>query len=141
MLKISLHHLFPYLYVDYKYIQLRKDPNYTTDRRITSAIKGWLSQWQEPCIPYALPCNSLEIRRSQGMYRNDTYICELMDQTIQDRRNFWTGNSPGLWLQADYGLFGQESCPQNHRAGQAKREESQRCFPTFEYCRNSVVDT
>lgn len=128
MLKLSLYHFFRTFMRIIKTYSYRKDQNYTPDRGRTSAIRGWLSQWQEPFIPYALPCNTPEIKRikvkrSRGTYRNDPYICEFMDQTVRDRRNFRSGYPSGSRSQADHGLFGRGSCPQSHRAGQAKREE------------------
>lgn len=108
----------------------RKNQSYRTDRPATSAIGGWLSQWQEPRIPYALPRNTLEItgveiNRSRIADGDDTHIRQCMGETLRSRRNNRVGNATRAWAQTNNGLFGRRCCTQGHRAGQAKHEESQ----------------
>ena len=108
----------------------RKNQSYTTDRQRTSAIGGWLSQWQEPRIPYALPCNTVEItrvdiKRGRIADRDDTHIGQCMGETLRNRRNNRVGNTTGTWAQADNGLLGRRCRAQGNRAGQAERKESQ----------------
>ena len=131
MLKISLYQNFCVpLCKNIRRYNYRKNQSYTTDRHTTSAIGGWLSQWQEPCIPYALPCHSLEITRIDfkgGWFadRNDTHIGQCVDKAFRNRRNRRIGNTLRPWAQANNGLFGRGSSSQGNRAGQAERQESQ----------------
>lgn len=131
MLKISLYRIFcidlrklinPYSY--------RKDQSYRIDGRATSAIGERFPYRQQPCVPYALPRNSVEItgaeiRRYRYTNGNDTYIRECLDKTLQGRRNYKFGNTSGTWAQAYDGPLRRRSGSQGHRTGQAEREESQ----------------
>ena len=131
MLRISLYHLFCVSLLEaIKAYSYRKNQSYTTDRQRTSAIRGWFSQWQKSCILNALPCKSPEIKRikakrSLGSDRNDTYICELIDQKIRSGRYIRTGNTSWSWSLVNHGLFRRGSCLQSLRIGQEKRDERQ----------------
>ncbi len=132
MLKISLYQNFCVglcvIFINtYDY---RKNQSYTTDRKTTSAIGRGLSQRQEPCIPYALPCNPSEIARSDikrsGVTNgHDPYFRQLMGETLRDRRHLRFGDTSWTWSQAYNGLLGRGDCTQSHRTRQAEGYESQ----------------
>ena len=59
MLKISLYHYkFVPLPIIIELYYYGKEQNHIIDRRIPSAIRGWLSERGKPLFPYALPCHS-----------------------------------------------------------------------------------
>lgn len=131
MLKISLYQKFRvFLCENKRSYNYRKNQSYTTYRQATSAIGGWLSQWQKPRIPYALPCNPfkstrIDLEGGRLTDRNDTYFCQCMDKTLRNRRHIGIGNTTGSWSQAYNGLFGRGNGTQSNRAGQAECQESQ----------------
>ena len=113
-----------------KHYDYRKNQSYTTFRPTMSAIRGWLSQWQEPRIPYALPCNPFKspgtyLKRGRITDRDDTYFCQFLDKTLRDRGHQRFGDTTRSWSQAYNGLLRRGSCAQSNRAGQAERQESQ----------------
>lgn len=131
MFKISLYQNFCLsLCKHIKTHSYRKNKSYTTDRQTTSATGRWLSQRQEPRIPYALPCNPFEITGSDlkaggCTNRYDTYFRQLMDKTLRGRGHFRLGDTPWPWSQAHNGLLGRGGCTQSHRARQTEGDESQ----------------
>lgn len=131
MLKISLYQNFCVsLCKHIKTHCYRKNKSYTTDRQTTSATGGWLSQWQEPRIPYALPGDSIEIPRFglKGCGETngyDPHFRKFMGETFRDRGYFRIGNTSRPWSQTDNGLFGRGSSAQSHRARQTASDESQ----------------
>lgn len=131
MLKISLYQNFCVsLCKNTRRYNYRKNQSYTAYRQTTSAIRGRLSQWQEPCVPYALPCNPVEIarvevQRSRSADGNDTYFSQFLGETLRVRGNQGIGNATRSRSQTNNGLFGRGSGTQGNRAGQAERQESQ----------------
>lgn len=134
MLKINLYHNFFVAYPLYvctiNTYNYRKNQSYTTDGPATSAIRGRLSQRQEPCLPYALSRRASEIKRSYleasgHTDRNDPYISKFLGEAFRGRRDPRIGDPSGAGTQTDNGLFGRGSCPRCHRERQAECEESQ----------------
>ena len=90
MLKISLYH--NYCLTLCKHIETPfygNNQSYTIDRPATLAIRGWLSQWQKPCISYALPRNpaeitGFEIDRSRSTDRNDAHLRQFVGQALRE---------------------------------------------------------
>lgn len=131
MLKISLYqdfcvllreHINPYNY--------RKDQSYRTYRHTTSAIRGRLSQRQEPCIPYALSSGPLEIigfdiEKGWRTDRNDPYISQFVGEALRIGRHQGIRNPSRSWAQAYNGLLGRGSSTGCYRERQTEREESQ----------------
>ena len=136
MLKISLYQNFCVSLCEHiKTHNYRKNQSYTTDRQTTSAIGGRLSQWQKPCIPYALPCRPSEITRTDietdwGTDGNDLYNRQLLGQALRSRWDQRSGNPSGSRTQADNGLFRRRSRQKSNRERQAKRCQSQGCMGT-----------
>ena len=131
MLKISLYHYkFVPLPIIIELYYYGKDQNHIIDRRIPSAIRGWLSERGKPLFPYALPCHSVEVPRfafqgSGATDRNDAHFRKLLGEALRSGRDIRLENPPGAWAEACHGLFGRRSRPCRHRERQAKREESQ----------------
>ena len=64
MLKNSLYHyVFVPLRIIIELYYHGKDQNHIIDRRITSAIRGGLSERRKPLFPHALPCHLVEVPR------------------------------------------------------------------------------
>ncbi len=134
MFKISLYHNFccslSVIGKNHNTYYYRKNQSYTTDRPATSAIRGWLSQRQEPCFPYALSRRASEIKRSyieasRHTDRHDPYISKFLGETFRDRGNQRIGDPSRSGTQTDNGLFGRGSCPHCYRERQTVCEESQ----------------
>lgn len=132
MLRISLYQNFfvCLCVISINTYDYRKNQSCTTDRQTTSAIGGWLSQWQEPRISYALSNSPVEITGSD--LKGDRianghapYLCQLLGETLRDRGYLRIGNSPGAWPQTNNGLLGRGSSPQSHRTRQTEGNESQ----------------
>ncbi len=132
MLKISLCQNFCVSLCEHiKTHSYRKNQSYTTDRPATSAIGRGLSPRQEPRIPYALPCGTSEIHRSDlrtgwRTDRYDPYIGQFLGETLRGRRNQRLGYTSRSRSEANHGLLGRRSCAQSHRERQTEREESER---------------
>lgn len=131
MFRISLYHFFCVSLCEYiKTHSYRKNQSYTTDRQATSAIRGRLSQWQEPRIPNALSRRTSEIHRSDletdwRTDRHDPYISQFLGETLRIRRNPRNGDTSRARSETNNGQLGRRSCTQSYRERQAEREESE----------------
>lgn len=131
MLKISLYH--NYCLTLCKHIETPfygNNQSYTIDRPATLAIRGWLSQWQKPCISYALPRNpaeitGFEIDRSRSTDRNDAHLRQFVGQALREGRRQRLGNQTRTWTQTDNGLLRRRISTPSHRTGPTECEESQ----------------
>ena len=109
----------------------RKNQSYTTDRQATSATCRGLSPRQEARISYALPRNTAksqwsDLQRSWDTDRNDTYIRQLLGETVRKRRHQRSGDTPRTGTQTNHGLFRRGSRTPCYRERQTERDESQR---------------
>ena len=114
MLKISLYQNFCgcwcVIEMNHNKYDYRKNQSYTTDRQATSATCRGLSPRQEARISYALPRNTAksqwsDLQRSWDTDRNDTYIRQLLGETVRKRRHQRSGDTPRTGTQTNHGLF------------------------------------
>lgn len=107
MLKISLYQILCVSLC--KHINsYRKNQRQTTYRQTMSAVRGRLSQRQEPCIPYALSRSTSEIygsdlKKGWRTDRNDQYIRQFLSETLRIRRDQRNRNT--LWLRSKAHYF------------------------------------